>query len=132
MSILRDLSFLKSVKGKIFLGFFVASIALGASWIITKLAFQQVLGKVEMISTPNDKLRLVNKIFKNILQLDHLQRVRKVNDEEHTVAVMAKSAELSATLDSLSEMSLDDPYQIIRIDSMKNILKASQYQDIRR
>jgi signal transduction histidine kinase/DNA-binding response OmpR family regulator len=123
MSILRDLSFLKSVKGKIFLGFFVASIALGASWIITKLAFQQVLGKVEMISTPNDKLRLVNKIFKNILQLDHLQRVRKVNDEEHKVAVMAKSAELSATLDSLSEMSLDDPYQIIRIDSMKNILK---------
>ncbi|WP_031530748.1 hybrid sensor histidine kinase/response regulator [Dyadobacter crusticola] len=123
MSILRDLSFLKSVKGKIFLGFFIASIALGASWIITNLAFHQIMGKVEMISTPNDKLRLVNKIFKNILQLDHLQRIRKLNDEEHKAAVMGKSAELAATLDSLSDMSLDDPYQIIRIDSMKNILK---------
>ena len=106
MSTLRDPSFLKSVKGKIFLGFFVASIALGASWLISNLAFKEILGRVEMISTPNDKLRLVNKIFKNILQLDHLQNARKVSDEEHKEQVLAKSVELVATLDSLSDMSI--------------------------
>ncbi|CAG5070463.1 Sensor histidine kinase RcsC [Dyadobacter sp. CECT 9623] len=122
MSTLRDPSFLKSVKGKIFLGFIIASIALGASWLISKLAFQEILGRVEMISTPNDKLRLVNKIFKNILQLDHLQNARRASDEEHTEQVLAKSVELVATLDSLSDMSIGDDLQIIRIDSMKTIL----------
>ncbi|KAA0989945.1 hybrid sensor histidine kinase/response regulator [Dyadobacter aurulentus] len=126
MSTLRDPSFLKSVKGKIFLGFFVASIALGASWLISNLAFKEILGRVEMISTPNDKLRLVNKIFKNILQLDHLQNARKVSDEEHKEQVLAKSVELVATLDSLSDMSIGDDLQIIRIDSMKKILRKRE------
>jgi hypothetical protein len=71
----------------------------------------------------NDKLRLVNKIFKNILQLDHLQNTRTLKGEEKNDQVLAQSAELIATLDSLSVMSYGDHMQMIRIDSMKQLLK---------
>jgi signal transduction histidine kinase/CheY-like chemotaxis protein len=124
MSTLRDPYFLKSVKGKILLGFFIASLALATSWITSKLAFDNMLAKLEDLSTPDDKLRLVNKIFKNILQLDHLQNERKLKGEALNEDVLSKSTELLATLDSLSVMSFGDDMQVIRIDSMKNILKA--------
>ena len=91
MSALRDLFFLKSVKGKVLLGFLLASLALGTSWIISKEAFEDMLIKLEVMSTPNDKLRLVNKVFKNIIQLNHLQNTRTLKGEEKNEQVSAKS-----------------------------------------
>ncbi|MCF2486548.1 hybrid sensor histidine kinase/response regulator [Dyadobacter sp. CY347] len=126
MSALRDLFFLKSVKGKVLLGFLLASLALGTSWIISKEAFEDMLIKLEVMSTPNDKLRLVNKVFKNIIQLSHLQNTRTLKGEEKNEQVLAQSKELIATLDSLSNMSLDDHLQIIRIDSMKSLLNERE------
>ncbi|MCE7071837.1 ATP-binding protein [Dyadobacter sp. CY327] len=126
MSALRDLFFLKSVKGKVLLGFLLASLALGTSWIISKEAFEDMLIKLEVMSTPNDKLRLVNKVFKNIIQLNHLQNTRTLKGEEKNEQVLAQSKELIATLDSLSNMSLDDHLQIIRIDSMKSLLNERE------
>jgi signal transduction histidine kinase/CheY-like chemotaxis protein len=122
MSSIRHTSFTGSVKGKVLLGFLVAAIALGASWVITKVAFENMLNKLEVLSTPSDKLRLVNKVFKNILQLDHLQNERSLTGDEKKEQFIAQSRELMATLDTLSLLSIDDPVQIIRIDSMKRIL----------
>lgn len=126
MSTLRGPSFLKSVKGKILLGFFIASLALAASWVTSKLAFSNMLTTLTSLSTPDDKMRLVNKIFKDILTLDHLQNERKLKGEELNDEVLAQSVELIATLDSLSDMSIGDDMQIIRIDSMKKILKERE------
>lgn len=126
MSTLRGPSVLKSVKGKILLGFFIASLALAASWVTSKLAFSNMLTTLTSLSTPDNKMRLVNKIFKDILTLDHLQNERKLKGEELNDEVLAQSVELIATLDSLSEMSIGDDMQIIRIDSMKKILKERE------
>ncbi|WP_353717406.1 hypothetical protein [Dyadobacter sp. 676] len=126
MSTLRGPSFLKSVKGKIFLGFFIASLALAASWITSKLAFDNMLTTLETLSTPDDKMRLVNKIFRDILTLDHLQNERKLKGEELDDEVLAQSVELIATLDTLNDRSLGDEMQMIRIDSMKKILKERE------
>jgi signal transduction histidine kinase/DNA-binding NarL/FixJ family response regulator len=126
MFTLRGPSFLKSVKGKILIGFFIASLALAASWVTSKLAFSNMLTTLTSLSTPDNKMRLVNKIFKDILTLDHLQNERKLKGEELDDEVLAQSVELIATLDSLSEMSIGDDMQIIRIDSMKKILKERE------
>ncbi|QRR03373.1 ATP-binding protein [Dyadobacter sandarakinus] len=122
MSSLRDPFFFKSVKGKIILGFVIACIALGASWVISNLAFKNMLTQLEVIGTPNEKLRLVNNIFKNILQLDQLQNTRSIKGDEIKEEVLRQSARLAATLDTLSQLSVEDPVQIIRLDSMKKIL----------
>lgn len=126
MFTLRGPSFLKSVKGKILIGFFIASLALAASWVTSKLAFSNMLTTLTSLSTPDNKMRLVNKIFKDILTLDHLQNERKLKGEELDDEVLAQSVELIATLDSLSDMSIGDDMQIIRIDSMKKILKERE------
>lgn len=126
MSTLRGQSFLKSVKGKVFLGFLIASIALSASWITSRLAFNNMLTTLESLSTPDNKMMLVNKIFREILTLDHLQNERKLKGTSLDDEVLAQSVALIAALDSLSDMSLDDEMQIIRIDSMKTILKERE------
>ncbi|KAA6436579.1 response regulator [Dyadobacter flavalbus] len=126
MSALRKLHFLKSVTGKVLLGFFLTSLALGLSWFISKRTFEDMLNKVEALSTPNDQLRLVNQIFKNILQLDHLQNARTLKNEDRDKQVLAQSKELLLLLDSLSAMSFDTPAQIVRIDSMRSILEQRE------
>jgi signal transduction histidine kinase/DNA-binding response OmpR family regulator len=126
MPSIRNKSFTGSVKGKVLLGFLITSLALGTSWIISKLAFENMLSKLEVLSTPNDKLRLVNKVFKNIIQLNHLQNARTLAGESQKEQFLAQSRELMSTLDTLSLLSIDDPMQIIRIDSMKRILETRE------
>ena len=122
----RNPSLTSSVKGKVLLGFFIAALALGASWLISNLAFRDMQSKLEGLSRPNDKLRLINKVFKSILQLDHLQNTRTVGGEDKRQQFTEQSNELIATLDTLSLLNLDDPLQIMRIDSMKHILEKRE------
>ncbi|MCF0058495.1 ATP-binding protein [Dyadobacter sp. CY356] len=133
MSSKRNRSFTKSVKGKVLLGFFVAAIALGSSWIVSKIAFENMLEKLEILSTPSEKLRIVNKVFKDILLLDQLQNARPLPEKEDSVRqqFLHQSAQLISTLDTLSFFCRDTPLQVIRIDSMKSILIArdSIYSD---
>ena len=119
----RNPSFTSSVKGKVLLGFFIAALALGASWYISKVAFENMLIKLEALSTPNEKLRLVNQVFKSILQLDHLQNARTGDADDKKEQFKIQSARLVATLDSLNNLSINDENQINRIDSMKRILQ---------
>ncbi|MBE9465202.1 ATP-binding protein [Dyadobacter subterraneus] len=133
MSSKRNRSFTKSVKGKVLLGFFVAAIALGSSWIVSKIAFENMLEKLEILSTPSEKLRIVNKVFKDILLLDQLQNARPLPEKEDSIKqqFLNQSAQLIRTLDTLSFFCRDTPLQVIRIDSMKSILIArdSIYSD---
>ena len=126
MPSLKDPSFLKSVKGKVLLGFFVASFALAASWFISKQAFDNMLKKLDGLSEPSDKLRLVNKVFKNILQLDQLQNERTVKGDTAGQKFLVQSAELITYLDTLTTLCIDNPLQIIRLDSMKRILRERE------
>ncbi|TKT93560.1 ATP-binding protein [Dyadobacter frigoris] len=133
MSSKRNRSFTKSVKGKVLLGFFVAAIALGSSWVVSKIAFENMLEKLEILSTPSEKLRIVNKVFKDILLLDQLQNARPLPEKEDSVKqqFLSQSAQLISTLDTLSFFCRDTPLQVTRIDSMKSILIArdSIYSD---
>ncbi|TLU98740.1 hybrid sensor histidine kinase/response regulator [Dyadobacter luticola] len=120
MPTLRDL--LRSVRGKVLLGFLFASLALGASWFISWLTFDGMTEKLDELYAPDEKVTLVNRIFKNILILDQLQSSRFGKNDEKNSLVLAQSGLLIKDLDTLSAMSLGDNDQIIRIDSMKKIL----------
>jgi signal transduction histidine kinase/DNA-binding response OmpR family regulator len=133
MSTKSNPSFSKSVKGKVLLGFLVAAIALASSWVISKIAFENMLDKLEILSAPNEKLRIVNKVFKDILLLDQLQNARPLPEKEDSIKqqFLNQSAQLISTLDTLSFFCRDTPLQVSRIDSMKSILIArdSIYSD---
>ena len=136
MSTFRDKSFLSSVKGKVIFGYFIASLALSASWFISKLAFEDMQVKLATLSQPNDKLRHVNKVFREIVLLDQMQNALPHGGEQARKELLVQSTYLVRCLDSLKDLSVENPLQIIRIDSMKKILRAREgiygnYVDVR-
>lgn len=112
------------MKGKVLLGFLISCMALAASWFTSKVAFREMLYTVEDLSTPNDKLRLLNKIFKNILQLDQLQKSQTDPDKLLRKELIQQSDELLNSLDTLRKFYEGNALQVSRIDSMKQIVAA--------
>ncbi|GAB2781116.1 hypothetical protein GCM10027275_25880 [Rhabdobacter roseus] len=126
MSSLKETTFLQSVKGKVLLGFLISCLALAASWVVSKVAFREVLRTVEDLSSPNDRLRLINEVFKDILQLDQLQKAQTVPGKSGKNAFMRQSEALRLKLDTLRYLSGTSSFQASRIDSMKEILKTRE------
>ena len=62
------------VHQKVIIVFISCCIALGLAYTISKIAFGEMLNTVDKIATPNEKIRLVSKISRDILQLDQMQR----------------------------------------------------------
>ncbi len=121
-------SFLKSVKGKVIFGFLVGVIALASSYVISKGAFDEIEEMVSQISTPDEKLRLVNVAFEDILMLNQMQGdiqgaisgtgLRREMREGYE----AYSGRLKARLDTLSEWFADSPGQLARLDTIRHML----------
>jgi signal transduction histidine kinase/DNA-binding response OmpR family regulator len=133
MSSVRNRSMSMSVQNKVLMAFLVAFMALAASWLISKVAFEDMLNKLEDFSTPSEKLRIVNKVFKDILSLDQLQNARPLPEKQDSIKqqFFYQSAQLQTTLDTLSFFCRDSKLQVSRIDSMKILLMArdSIYSD---
>lgn len=115
--------FFRATKGKVVLGFLFAGLALFMAWGVSKFVFEEILGTVEKISTPNDKLRLVNKLSHQIASLDQLQREPKNN-----VSFFAATQKLRRTLDTLNTFYDADQEQQKRISKLKQLLKDRDKQ----
>ena len=115
--------FFRATKGKVVLGFLFAGLALFLAWGVSKFVFEEILGTVEKISTPNDKLRLVNKLSHQIASLDQLQREPKNN-----VVFFAATQKLRRTLDTLNTLYTTDEEQTKRIKKLKDLLKDRDRQ----
>ncbi len=115
--------FFRATKGKVVLGFLFAGLALFLAWGVSKFVFGEILGTVEKISAPNDKLRLVNKLSHQIASLDQLQREPKNN-----VSFFAATQKLRRTLDTLNTLYVTDEEQTKRIKTLKDLLKDRDKQ----
>ena len=97
------------------------TVALGLAYAISKVAFDEMLNKVDKISTPNEKLKLVSRISRDILQIDQLQRAHILNKNNYTE--FAKESEyILASLDTLKNLYAKDDTQSERIDSIRILL----------
>lgn len=116
-------SFTRSVKGKVVIAFLVGCIALGLAWVVSRTAFRSMMHTVQKLSEPNEKLRIVNNLFRGITQLDQSQKrqalLRKNNSYK---SFLQGSKPLRLALDSLELQYPDNPLQLQRIDSMRRLL----------
>lgn len=113
----------KSLSGKFLIAILLAAATIVASWLFTKTAFQKMLGTVSQLSQPNPKLRLVNSIFRDLVQLDQLQREQALQTYRRTYNPFLKeSHEIKRQLDSLQILSSGNETHIRQIDSMKRLL----------
>jgi len=115
--------FFTATKGKVIIGFLFAGFALLLAWGVSKFVFGEILGTVEKISAPNDKLRIVNKLSHQIAGLDQLQREPKNN-----VSFFAATQKLGRTLDTLTTLYTTDDEQLKRIKTLKKLLKDRDKQ----
>ncbi|MBB6274462.1 signal transduction histidine kinase/FixJ family two-component response regulator [Pedobacter cryoconitis] len=123
-------SFLSDAKGKIIIGFVLAFFALFLAWGVSKIAFDEMLNTVDTISTPNAKLRLVNKVSRKVASLDQQQRNLAFNSPGNYGNFFKQSGQLRGMLDSLGGMYSTDSVQLNRIKSIEKLLVQRDKQFI--
>ncbi|WP_256010517.1 hybrid sensor histidine kinase/response regulator [Desertivirga xinjiangensis] len=112
------------IKGKVIVAFLSGCIALFFAWEASRQASIQILGNVDSLSTPVDKLHLVNQLFRDINKLEQLQRAQAIQGKDRdSNNLRNESLELRKSLDNLGKMYTGDSSQLARIASMKKILR---------
>lgn len=113
----------RSVKRKVLAAFLLAFVAIVLAFTITKLAFKDMLGKVEELSEPSGKLTLLNRVFHEITTLDQLQRAEAIRNPKMPHSTFLNQTQRTISLiDSMALMDWDS-LQLERITSMKAILQ---------
>src|SRR5690606_6502245 len=96
-------------------------VALGLAYFISKIAFDEMLEKVDRVSTPNEKLRLVSRISRDIIQIDQLQRSQVLGNKRYN-GYAEESDFILNSLDTLQSLYRADDFQSARIDSIRILL----------
>ncbi len=112
------------VRRKVVLVFIACIIAMGLAWGISRLAFEEMIDTIDMVTAPKHELELVGRLSKSIMRLDQLQRSQALldnkNDQYENFAEESKA--VSLTLDSLTQVFAYDTVQIGRLDSIQTLL----------
>ena len=112
----------RSVIRKILAAFFLAVVAVILAQSISRFSFRELLGTVEELSEPNEKLGLLNSVFHEITTLDQTQRAEAItNPNKPYTSFLNQSANLNLLIDSLTRMPWDTS-QLNRLVQMKDVL----------
>src|SRR5690348_4242017 len=123
MSTKRKEAFLQSVYSKVAAAFIIGVVAVGAASLISKVGFNEMLETVERLSSPNDKLKIVNNLFYRVAHLDNLQHAYAIENPENIQEKFSPEIrQVLASVDSLRELCIKNPIQLGRVDSMKTLL----------
>lgn len=104
-----------SVRRKIIFVFLTFAIAFAISFVISRTAFREMMERVEKITIPDLKLRLVHQINRDMIQMATSNSIN-----EH---YLSASQGVAASLDSLALLYETDSTQLTRIDSIKKLLR---------
>src|SRR3546814_2698466 len=72
----RDIKATRSFRRKVIFVFLSCAVSLVLAWIISRVAFTEIMDTVESITTPEPKLEIVSGISRDIMRLDQLQRAQ--------------------------------------------------------
>ena len=118
---------LRGVKGKVIAAFLLASLAIVAALAITNYSFKGLLGTVNSLAQPNEKLRTLNNLYQQVIQLDQLQRADAIRKPHKSAeALLHESEPIILTLDSLRHMPWTSKQQLDRLDEMEKLLKERE------
>jgi signal transduction histidine kinase/DNA-binding response OmpR family regulator len=112
----------RSVTRKILAAFLLAFIAVVLAQSISRYSFRELLGTVEDLSAPNEKLNILNSVFQEITTLDQTQRAEAItNPYKPYNSFLDQSSNLNSLIDSLTKMPWDTS-QLSRLTKMKDVL----------
>ena len=112
----------RSVTRKILAALLLAFVAVILAQSISRFSFRELMGTVDDLSAPNEKLGLLNSVFHDITTLDQLQRAEAItNPNKPYNSFLNQSTSLNALIDSLTKMPWDTS-QLNRLIQMKDVL----------
>jgi signal transduction histidine kinase/CheY-like chemotaxis protein len=110
------------VKRKILAAFLLALIAIGLALTITHFSFKEMMVTVGQLSTPNEKLIRLSKVFEEITMLDQHQRAEAIQNPTRPYKYfLDQSGFVHLMIDSLQMLPWDS-VQSERLESMQRIL----------
>ncbi len=110
------------MKRKILAAFILAFIAIALALGITHFSFKEMMGTVNQLTAPNEKLSKLNKVFEEITMLDQQQRAEAIkNPLKPYKYFLDQSGFLHLMIDSLQNLPWDS-VQLLRLSSMGDIL----------
>lgn len=113
----------ESVRSKVIFVFVSCAAALALAWVISRVAFTEMMDTVESITTPDPKLEMVSGISRDIMRLDQLQRSQAFGGNTAYKSFSKESATIVTSLDSLKQLYEGSDIQQARIDSIKHLLR---------
>jgi signal transduction histidine kinase/FixJ family two-component response regulator len=113
---------LRSVVRKILAAFLLGSAAIILSVAIARFSFRELMGTVDELSAPNEKLSLLNTLFEKITTLDQVQRAQAIENPRKPFSMfLDQSVAINEMIDSLKTLRWDAAQQN-KLDAMKEIL----------
>ncbi|WP_262246283.1 hybrid sensor histidine kinase/response regulator [Parapedobacter soli] len=119
----RDIQPTRSVRHKVIFVFLSCAVSLVLAWVISRVAFTEIMDTVESITTPDPKLEIVSGISRDIMRLDQLQRAQAFGGRTAYNSFSKESAAIVNSLDSLKGLYEGSDVQQSRIDSIKTLLR---------
>src|SRR5690606_24417019 len=111
-----------SVQRKVIFVFVSCAVALVLAWVISRVAFTEMMDTMDDITAPDPKLEMVSQISRDIMRLDQLQRAQAFLNTNKYSSLTNESAIILASLDSLKALYQYNSLQQQRIDSIKTLL----------
>lgn len=120
-------SFVSSIIGKLLVAFLVGLVTLILIRIASDYVFEQLSTDIDKLSQPNERLILLNTLFRDISQLNQLQREETLKGQRRpSVTFMKENKRTSNTLDTLKVMLSDDSVQVARIREIEALLEKRE------
>ncbi len=119
--------FYTTLKGKVILISLAGIVTVMLIHLAIGYAFEQMNDNIDRLATPNEKMVLVNRLFRDVSQMNHLQREKAVlGIKDPSVVFIKESDTIYFIIDSLRVLFMDDSLQTKRISEISKLLSKRE------
>lgn len=116
-----------TLKGKVILATITGLITILAIHSAIYYAFDEITENIDLLGKPNEKLITVNRLFRDVSQLNNLQRQEAATGRRNpSIAFIQESDAIYRTLDTLSIIFANDSVQTSRINEIYTLLNQRE------
>jgi signal transduction histidine kinase/CheY-like chemotaxis protein/HPt (histidine-containing phosphotransfer) domain-containing protein len=119
--------FYSTLKGKVITATIVGFLSIYSIHSAIKYAFEEITENIDNLTTPNEKLKTLNRLFRDMSQLNQLQREEMVSGHRNpSLAFIKESDAVYFTLDTLKILFQEDSLQMHRLFDIEHLLNERE------
>lgn len=113
-----------SLKGKVLITTAVGLITILVIYLAIDRAFEKITTNIDQLAKPNERLLEVNRLFRNVSQLNHLQQKEAASGRRNpSMAFIQESDAVYESLDTLKWFFSGDSMQLERVQRVDELLE---------